>query len=128
MTAPLTFTVPGPPVPWQRAGLNRKTQRFYTPAKTQRYQGTIARSALFELQRRRVKEGKDWPLDARYRLELALYLPDGKTRDADNVLKNFNDALRRVTWRDDAQVDAITVRKLIDAQQPRAEVRIEVLP
>lgn len=122
----LTFEVPGPPVPKERARRGRNG-RFYTPERTQRYEGTVARSALYEVQRRRVRGEGDWPMDGRYRVSVDLYMPDARRRDADNALKSVLDGLNRAAWRDDSQVVVIECRKLIDRDKPRAAVRIEVL-
>lgn len=68
-----------------------------------------------------------WPLDASYRVTIAVYWPDERRRDIDNVSKAILDGLNGVAWNDDSQVDVLLVRRHIDRKCPRAEVLVEVV-
>lgn len=116
----LMLIIDGPPVPKMRARAGRGGHH-YTPDKTRRYEELIAQRAM--LQRPR-----GWPLDAEYRVSLLVVFPDRRTRDADNVLKSVLDASNKILWKDDDQVAGGTWTRTYDANAPRIEMFIEVLP
>jgi Holliday junction resolvase RusA-like endonuclease len=49
--------------------------------------------------------------------------------DCDNLAKSVCDALSKITWNDDAQINELTVKKWIASgdEQPHVEIRIERL-
>lgn len=112
-----TFTVLGPPVGKRRAAPIVKFGKLtgkVTPEKTRDYESTIADMANLHLCR-------DWPLDRRYELHVVFR---ALTRDdVDNVLKSVADALNKLAWKDDRQVDYMTVRRVFEGE-PRTEVKI----
>jgi Holliday junction resolvase RusA-like endonuclease len=116
----LSFVIPGPPRPKQRARRGRNGH-WYTPKETRAYEGVVHWYAA------RARARKRWPMDASYRVEVVLYMPDRRTRDGDNVLKSIQDGANGVLWKDDRQVVETTVRKDLDRDDPRAEVVVEVL-
>jgi Holliday junction resolvase RusA-like endonuclease len=119
----LIFEIPGPPQPKERARRNNTTGRWYTPERTRLYErharscATVARMSL----------GRPWPMDAAYRVEIVIYMPDRRTRDGDNVFKAVADAGNRVLWNDDRQIKQHEVTLELDRERPRVEVRVEVL-
>lgn len=125
-TSPTVFFVPGLPVgqPRQR---HTKTGHNYTPAThpVQAFRYAVAQAA------REATCGKTLPLypTGAVTLEVALYFPrpkalQWKTKpwtplrhtkkpDLDNVLKALKDALKGITWADDAQVARLAAEKWI---------------
>ena len=110
----LRLTVPGPPVPKQRARMGAGG-RFYTPQQTRMYEAFVRNIA-------RASKPFTWPRDAQYRVELDIYFPDRRRRDADNVCKAFLDSCNTVLWDDDTQVIELVARKHVDKARPRIDV------
>ena len=118
MREPVTFEVPGPPQPKQRARRSRNG-RWYTPRATVAYEeavGWVARAA-----------GVRRPCEGPVRLTLRLWFPDQRRRDLDNCAKSILDGLNRVAWQDDSQVVELTVTRRLDRDRPRAEVTLAAL-
>ena len=122
----LRFIVPGPPVPKERPRRG-KGGHFYTPSKTLDYEkqvGWQARAALGLLK----IAGKNWPLDARYTMNVAIVFADDKGGDFDNVLKSIADGCEDVLWINDRRVMAGGWAILPpDPARPRVEVEVQVL-
>lgn len=116
---PFAFTVPGSPVPWQRAR-GRGKRRFSSPEQTE-YQNAVRWAALAAcppaLRAALVKDAKIVWIVA-----LSIVVPDRRRRDADNVQKQIGDALQGVLWLDDSQIVEWHVRRVVDAERPRVEV------
>ena len=117
MTDRITFEVEGPPKPWQRAGrMGRRTFSRNGP-----YQKQIAWAAMAAVS----EAGGKWPTDARYVLAVDAYFPDLRKRDIDNIAKQVMDALNRVLWADDEQVDRLRVGQWLDRSRPRLRVSVQ---
>jgi len=136
MTHRLFFVVPGPPVPLARPRVWRDgngESHAKTPTRCQQYKRHVA---SFALRARQIEntamhkalygEGVKWPLDARYKLDVAIYRT-ARRGDADNYLKSVADSLQRVLYNDDRQVVDKHVRVFEDRARPRAEITIEVV-
>jgi crossover junction endodeoxyribonuclease RusA len=114
----VSFTVPGPVVPWQRAA--SVGARRFTPAKQRQYQQLVRMHALAARPR-----GPWLPSKAsRYRVDVEAYLPDERRRDLDNIAKTILDALNGVLYLDDSQVTVLLVATHVDRERPRVEVRV----
>jgi Holliday junction resolvase RusA-like endonuclease len=126
VTAPLFFTVPGPPVPWQRVSRDKRTGRAFVPQETRSYEahvGWCGRVALTTNGWNRC-----WPMQASYAISAAIYVPDRRRRDVTNIVKALEDGLIGVLWDDDSQVEWLRdVRRFIDRDQPRVECMISVI-
>jgi Holliday junction resolvase RusA-like endonuclease len=114
----VTFTVPGPVVPWQRAA--SVGARRFTPAKQRQYQQLVRYHALAARPRGPWLPSKH----ARYRVDVEAFLPDERRRDLDNVAKTVLDALNGVLYLDDSQVTVLMVATHVDRERPRVEVRV----
>jgi len=114
----VTFVVPGPVVPWQRAA--SVGARRFTPAKQRQYQANVRMHALAARPRGPWLPSKH----ARYRVDVEAYLPDERRRDLDNVAKTVLDALNGVLYLDDSQVTVLMVATHVDRERPRVEVRV----
>jgi len=125
------FTVPGRPVPKQRARVyhDRKLGKIrgVTPDATRQYENNVG---LFALARR----PRGWPKGIRYAVHIdahvALTQRDKRPRkiDLDNVVKSVLDGLNKILWDDDHQVDALSARRWPAATgQERTEVRVTAI-
>lgn len=114
------FEVLGPPVPKARARMctTKSGKRFwYTPEATRRYESLV----------RAIGESTTptwWPVAERYSIDVAIYFPDRRARDADNVLKSVLDALEGVCFENDRLVYEKHVTKDLDRRRPRIEVTV----
>ncbi len=126
------FTVLGKPQPLERARLVRMRNghvRHYTPKDSVAYQEKVRRAAIFA----------GCPLfGPGATVELLIYFPDRRNRDADNVGKGLIDALqpkrktktqserRAIAWLNDNHVHRVDwrVSPEPDKEHPRVEVLI----
>lgn len=113
----LTFTVPGPPVPKERAR-RAPNGRWYTPTKTRDYERLVASCALHVGAK---------PKTGPVHITLAIFWPDRRSRDADNVLKSIQDGLNGIAYDDDRQVIGFTVTTELDRSKPRAVVSVRYM-
>lgn len=126
----LCFTVHGQPVPKARARKG-KGNHWHTPKRTADYESTIAwhaRAARMKFDMITFAEKQPpWPLNARYRIECAIYLGNERRADCDNILKAVGDAMNGGIYLDDSQVIETATIKRIDRENPRIDVRVYVL-
>lgn len=144
MTLRLEFVVDGKPVPKARArqGLTKSGVRiWFTPKRTVAYERHVKWTAIEALQERKIAGEPPWPVDARYRVTMLIFLANARRVDIDNIGKAVLDSMnpRRANalrpagkpfvWKDDSQVAEQTMKLMgIDKLRPRVEVAIEVLP
>lgn len=110
------FTVPGQPLPYQRAVFHGK--RTLTPKRTREYRRSLVLCAA-------ATKPSEWPLDARYAVTIDAVFSDKRHRDLDNVAKQVCDAANHVVWNDDSQVDELHVRRHLDRERPRLVVTVQ---
>lgn len=140
----LRFVVPGKPQGKQRPRRG-KGGRFYTPPETKHYEHLVRSTSLRHVLASRrpgtdrwtaIPESQRWPVDHRgpVEVELQVYWPDRRRRDADNVLKSVMDGLQtpRKGWgsgliTDDSQVVRASVAVSVDRERPRAEVVVRMV-
>jgi Holliday junction resolvase RusA-like endonuclease len=129
----LRFTVPGYPMPKERARRG-KGNRWYTPPATVRYAETIRTYALQAAMRVRgwtppfVRNRVQQKEREHFRVTLRIVFADNRKRDLDNVGKQFLDSCNRVLWADDSQVKSLHIESSVDPSSPRVEVEVEVIP
>lgn len=63
------------------------------------------------------------PLSGPVALDIALYWPDGRRHDVDNI-KGLLDAFTGILYEDDSQIEELRVRKAIDRANPRVEIEV----
>jgi hypothetical protein len=109
----LTFTLPGPPVPWKRAGRGRN--RTYTLKVMSDYQNRVRVACQAAVAAMRL-HGQEWPALALYQLHVDVIPLDRRHGDASNYVKIVEDAIQGrpatrhgpgrppVAFRDDKQV------------------------
>ena len=118
-----SFTVPGPPLPWMRAG--KHGQRSYDPPEQVAYKNRIQFCAALE----------SVPMLAGpVVLEVLAFIAHRReahfagSGDSDNFYKVVADALKRVCYVDDCQVVRELCEKRVDVNRPRLEVYLSGTP
>jgi crossover junction endodeoxyribonuclease RusA len=115
MTANIGFTIPGKPVVKQRPRVTKRGNT-YTPKTTVVAEQAIRDAFVF------TTDGEWEPATGPVTLELKFYLPDRIRRDIDNLAKTVLDALNKVAFKDDSQIDVLHLYKAYDKEDPRTEV------
>lgn len=123
-TVTARFTVEGDPVSKQRARTVTRDGRSssYTPAKTKDAEEAVRG---YYLAGERNPVGTE---DSRYRVEIRFYRKNRTRKDIDNLAKLVLDALNGLEWADDTQIDELHLWREHDAERPRTEVIVQVLP
>src|SRR6185436_14767242 len=110
----LEMTVPGEPLPWQRA--SRSGHRSYKPAKILNHERTIELMTL--------AAGVRNPTRRPVILDVDFFMGNQRRCDLDNLVKTVGDALNGAAWVDDSQIIALFAAKLVDRDRPRTELRV----
>jgi Holliday junction resolvase RusA-like endonuclease len=119
----LTFEVPGPVVPKERP---RFAKHAYTPKRTRDYERHVQVTAMVALEEWRVG-GRRWNGALRFALDVKVYMPDKRKRDLDNCFKSISDALNKLLYNDDEQLDELHVFRYLDIEHPRVVISITSL-
>lgn len=115
----IEFTVPGNPVPAQRARVMRGGWSF-TPKRTADAEALVAECY-------RSKASGCWFVGPIY-MTCWFYLGDKRRKDLDNLAKTVLDGLTKGrAWEDDSQVKALELYAYYDKENPRTVVSIETL-
>lgn len=112
------LVVPGEAVPKARPRLDRRHMRIYTPTTTAQAEHDIG--WRFRQQYPGVEPDKV----ARFAVVLTFYCGRGARGDVDNRTKTVLDALNRVVYWDDRQIDELHALVVHGARQPRTEIEI----
>ena len=108
------FTVPGKPLPWQRA--RSSGSRRYTSPEQRAYQDAVRWACIAAVPAKvRLALAKDAAL--RWRVALLVSVPDARVRDCDRVINTVGDALKGVIY-----VVEWHARRVVDRERPRVEV------
>lgn len=133
----LAFTVPGPPVPCERARTVRSISkrgervRTFTPDRTAKYKKHVAMFALQAVQAHR----QMWPKGAQYAITVRIYRKADRG-DWDNFIKGVQDSCKGILWTDDNGRYVVKGTGEfprgpdgwgIDRKNPRVEVEVEVV-
>lgn len=114
-----TFTIPGPPVTWER--VTPMGKHATRTRKTRQHEQAVHALATAH----GVRAGRG-PV----RLTVEAFFPDRRRRDLDNIGKAILDGLRGAPVLDDdcwAMVPEVILRGELDAANPRTVVTVEVL-
>lgn len=120
MTAFLTMTVPGQPVPKARPRIGANGH-VYTPAATRQAEGQVGWAARSALRGCR-------PSTAPMSITVAFHVRDRRRRDVDNLLKTVLDGLNGIAWADDSQVVHADVWVFVNRDNPHTEITVTQLP
>jgi Holliday junction resolvase RusA-like endonuclease len=117
------FTVSGEPTSKKRHRTTTKDGETvsYTPAETKAAEEAIQAEYI---------NGYRTPVDdpnARLGVRISFYRKSRVHRDVDNMAKLILDALNKLAWDDDSQIDELILRRTDDKENPRAEVLVYVL-
>jgi Holliday junction resolvase RusA-like endonuclease len=137
----IAFTIPGSPVPMERAGIGAQGQRF-VPTRSARYRKHVQDSiayleddrAPFDISPRQYKPRpgiESIKLCERVSVHARLYFADRRSRDADNCLKAITDALVKGGFLPDDNFKRVAGMHAdcdLDRENPRAEVEIHRAP
>lgn len=108
----VAFTMPGNPIPKARPRFAEG--HVYTPPKTAREEERLRAYAR--------KAGLREPLEGAIEVDLRFFRGDERRVDGDNLAKLVLDALNRgIAWEDDSQIAILSIRKAVDAENPRTE-------
>jgi crossover junction endodeoxyribonuclease RusA len=123
----LTFCVDGPPKPKGRPRFT-KYGHPYTPKTTKDYEQTVRVAAMAALTKWRMENNSEhWNASGPFSLSVFLFFGDRRKRDIDNVLKSISDALNKLLYDDDHQLDEISAFRDYDGRSPRAVVTVRRL-
>jgi len=121
----LTFAVKGPPKPKDRP---RFSGHAYTTKRTREYEQKVRISAMAALAKwRHENDGAHWNAAGPYSLSVFFFFGDRRKRDVDNCLKSISDALNKLLYNDDHQLDEIYAVRDYDIRSPRAVVTVRRL-
>lgn len=93
--------------------------RCYTPATTRAAEDAVAWLAR--------AAGILLDPDHELAVELLFAVRDRRRMDVDNLAKLVLDALNGIAWRDDTQIAALTIRRVLDKEKPGTTVMIRRL-
>lgn len=114
----VVFALEGTPVAWERAGYNRKTGLFFTPAKTRKAEQDLAYAF------RRAMNRRPRFLDS-VAIVAFFFVPTRQRKDLDNCKKLIMDsATKSQIWDDDSQVVAQASFIELDARRPRTVIAL----
>ena len=118
------FVVPSDPVTKHRARTVHKDGRVvtYTPQATKQAEENIR--AYFLSSKRRLFEDDT----SRFGIRIFFHKKNQQRRDLDNMAKLVMDALTKLAWEDDAQVDEVILKRFYDKDNPRTEILVHALP
>lgn len=126
----ITFTVVGKPIPWHRARVSRSNRidglgvRHFKAKKDVAYQQAISMHAMHAVQLWTQSFKMPWDATGEWRVEMEFYVGDLRTKDLDNLQKQFNDAMSGIVFDDDNQVVSIAAKKVLDRERPRSIITI----
>ena len=112
----ITFEIPGPPKPKDRP---RFSGHAYTTKATKDYEHVVTLSALAAL-----VQHPGWDTSGRFGIRVTFFMGDKRKRDLDNCLKSVTDALNKLLYKDDSQLDAISAYREYDKERPRSAVSV----
>jgi Holliday junction resolvase RusA-like endonuclease len=70
------------------------------------------------------KQYKEKAITSNLSLIIEFYFKDKRKRDLDNYLKILLDSMNGLVWKDDSQIQELTLRKFIDVKNSRTEIII----
>lgn len=102
----------------QKMGRSRSGKFFMRP-EYQRFERDVKIQAM--------KQWKQLPLSGRLRVDIIFYFPNKVRVDLFNAPKSICDALNKIVWLDDKQIEEGTLKLLFDKENPRTEITVGVL-
>lgn len=129
--AEFIYIIPGPPAPWSRAAPNYAQRKMYDTQKNLKL--LIGISLSSQHGDKQLFEGPlhiDWrfylEIPPSYRKRNVSGQPHPFKPDISNLIKFYEDAAKRIIFRDDCQIAIVTGNKVYD-ECPRTEFTIRVI-
>ena len=126
----LSFTIPGRPVPWARAGRSKSGHSF-TPKKQEDH-AELVRAAAFSAEPGLAMRGQALVGPLSLILSFCFEFPKKRTKtemtsrpDLDNLVKQILDALNGFAFADDAQIVHVNASKMYVSSPSYTTVYIE---
>ena len=113
----ITFTVPGQPVPKQRARV--VNGRAYTPDRTKGHEQAIIVAA------REAGYRGEPDAESEFIVLIDFYRSGRRACDLDNLAKTVLDALNKVVWKDDSQIVTMFIAKHTTEDEPWTDIEIK---
>ena len=113
----ITFTVPGQPIPKARARIGGG--HGYTPDRTKGHEESIIVAA------REAGYRGEPDAESTFNVTIAFHRKGKARADIDNLAKTVLDALNKVVWKDDNQINVLTLGKRINMKNPQTIITIK---
>jgi Holliday junction resolvase RusA-like endonuclease len=97
------------------------TNNLYAHTASRRFTTSKGRSNKSDMAWEAMTQYRGKPLNGPVRVSVALYWPDRRKHDIDN-LKGLFDALTGILWEDDDQIVDLHVRKSVDKKDPHVDL------
>lgn len=104
-----------------------------TPPSTNTLYVEVRGRRIMSAKGKQIKEGYQWEMKSQYKgkpitsaigVVVEFYFKDNRRRDIDNFNKATLDAGTGILWKDDSQIQELTLRKFIDKKNPRVDIFI----
>ena len=92
----------------------------YTPERTRDFEAMVA-----EETKKHIPD--DWDTSVPMLVSVDFYFNDKRKRDLDNCLKAVTDAMNRIAYDDDSQIEILQAQKVLGAADSWFYVRVETL-
>jgi Holliday junction resolvase RusA-like endonuclease len=112
------LVVPGEPQPKQRPRVVADGRRTYTPA------ATVKAEQRLTWHFRQAYPGVQADEVTRFGLRVVFHVRSGRPVDIDNRVKLCLDALNKIVWKDDSQIDELHALVVHRALQPKTVIEI----
>ena len=126
MKRELLVTIPGKAVPKARARKGRGGH-WHTPQRTIDYEQHVGWHAVSALARLAPAQRTAWPLGARFHVEILVVPGSARRQDVDNIAKSVLDGAIGILWKDDAQVEKLTIERGAPSRAPHVVMRVTAL-
>ena len=112
----VNFTVPGQPVPKGRPRLGRDSHT-YTPPRTKAYEKKVATIAKLAMLGRP-------PFEFSVSVTIYAFIKGRRRIDWDNIAKSITDAMNKIVYEDDSQIDEAHVVKRVGCEDGHVVVEV----
>lgn len=118
------LTIPGTPRSKQRPRSRPGGGRLFTPRETLEAELVVRTAWIMANEAGLIP---DYDYTAPMKIDLIFYRPTLRRVDVDNLAKLVTDALNRVAFADDSQIEDMHIRRVLDRENPRTELRLYIL-
>jgi Holliday junction resolvase RusA-like endonuclease len=97
---------------------------WYTPNETRNYETLVRTVSGLAVSQFQAETGVTWQRDAEYAVNIVAFMPDGRLRDTDNIIKTCLDGMQPIIFTNDAKVKSVSGTVLLNQPNPRAEITV----